>query len=71
MNDHRARRLRRWFVPLAAGYAALWALYWGYALTLGGGLESGQAVSMAMSGVTALLLLGTAWSFRRTDRADP
>ena len=70
VNEDLARRLRRWLVPLAVGYAALWALWWGYALTMGGGLESGQTVSMAISGITAALLLGTAWSFRRIDRAN-
>lgn len=71
MNERLARRLRRGFVPLAVGYAILWGVWWGYEVIVVGGLEPGQVRTLAMSGVTAGLLLLVAWTFRRVDRGDP
>lgn len=71
MNEQLARRLRRGFVPLAIGYAVVWGLWWGYTVVIGGGLEPGQVRTLAMSGITAGLLVLIAWTFRRLDRTDP
>ena len=55
MSSDTARHVSRWLLPLAAGYLALWAVWWGYRLTVGGGLETfGESVTLVTSGISGV-----------------
>jgi hypothetical protein len=70
MNGKLAERVRRWTLPIWIAYSILWVVWWGYRVGPGGGLESrGEAVTMAISGVGALIGLALGWSLRRDGRS--
>jgi hypothetical protein len=65
MNSNAAAQISRWLLPIAVGYLVVWALWWGYRSTVGGGLEtSGESVTMVLSGISGVLVLLTAWRMR-------
>ena len=69
MNGRIAQRVRRWLLPFWVAYSILWVVYWGYMLGPGGGLTyRGEAVTMVLSGITALIGLAVGWSLRRVER---
>ncbi len=66
MNGTWAPRVRRWTLPIWIAYSAIWVVWWGYRLGPGGGLEyPGEAVTMVLSGITAVIGLLLGWSLRR------
>ena len=70
MDGGSAQRARRWLPRIWIGYAVAWIAWWGYRLTLGGGLDSSsETVTLVISGVTGLLGLISVWLARREDRA--
>jgi hypothetical protein len=65
MRSNTARQVSRWLLPLAAGYLVEWALWFGYRLTVGGGLETfGESLTMVMSGICGVLALLVALRMR-------
>ena len=65
MSSDTAPHLSRWLEPVAAGYLALWAVWWGYRLTVGGGLETfGESVTLVTSGISGVLALLVALRMR-------
>ena len=70
MNHTWGPRVRRWTLPIWIGYSAIWVVWWGYRLGPGGGLEhAGEAVTMVLSGITAVIGLLLGWSLRRDARS--
>jgi hypothetical protein len=62
-------RVRRWLLPIGIAYALAWAMWWGYRVVVGGGLDSAsEVVTMVVSGVTAALALILGWQSRRNDQ---
>ena len=70
MNGIWAQRVRRWTLPIWIVYSAMWVVWWGYRLGPGGGLaHPGEAVTMVLSGIGAVIGLLVGWSLRRDARS--
>lgn len=71
MNDALTRKVRRWTFPLWVAYSVVWIAWWGYRLSIGGGLDvPGEAVTMVVSGVAGALGLLTGWQMRRGEPSN-
>jgi len=52
-------------LPVALGYLVLWAVWWGYRVSFGGGLATpGESVTMVLSGICGVLVLVVGWRMR-------
>jgi hypothetical protein len=70
MQSDGANRVGQWLLPICIVYAVIWITWWGYRLTVGGGLDSAsEVVTMVVSGVSGTLGLILGWQMRRHDRA--